>query len=116
MAQKNDIVLIYFEDKPLAFARIEGILSDAKPDWYHVKLLFLQVPLQVVTWILRDTYINGETFTMGGKKMRMEKVVCPPDNESPKEQKTESIPDGREKKATKSNKSKVISLADLKKK
>ena len=51
MADVNDLVLIYFEDKPLSFARIEEILPDAKPDWYHVKLLMLQIPPQYVTWI-----------------------------------------------------------------
>ena len=81
MAQENDLVLIYFEDKPLSFARIEGILADSKPNWYHVKLMLLQIPLQVVTWILRDVYINGEEFTMNGKRMRLEKVECP--QESP---------------------------------
>jgi hypothetical protein len=74
----NDVVLIYFEDNPVAFARIEDINADHKEDWYHVTLLMLQLPLQVVTWILRDVYIDGETFTMGGKKMRLEKVVAPP--------------------------------------
>lgn len=54
MAKENDVVLLCFEDKPLIFARIETILPDAKPDWYHVKLLILQVPLYSVTWILRD--------------------------------------------------------------
>jgi hypothetical protein len=77
MADINDVVLIYLEDQPLTFARIENILPDSKPDWYHVKLLMLQVPLQVVTWILRDVYINGETFTMNGKPMRLERVVSP---------------------------------------
>jgi hypothetical protein len=77
MATENDIVLIHFEDKPLSFARIEQILPDNKPDWYHVKLLMLQVPLQVVTWILRDRYIAGDEFTMNGKRMRLERVVCP---------------------------------------
>ena len=77
MAAENDIVLIYFEDQPLSFARIEAILPDSKPDWYHVKLLMLQLPLQVVTWILRDRYIMGDEFTMNGKRMRLEKVVCP---------------------------------------
>jgi len=82
MAQENDIVLIYFEDKPLAFARIEEISPDVKMDWYHVKLMILQVPLHVVIWILRDVYINGEEFTMDGKRMRLERVVCP---ETPEE-------------------------------
>lgn len=77
MAAENDLVLVYFEDKPLSFARIEEILPDSKPNWYHVKLMLLQIPLQVVTWILRDVYINGEEFTMNGKRMRLEKVVAP---------------------------------------
>jgi hypothetical protein len=77
MTTENDIVLIHFEDQPLSFARIEEILPDNKPDWYHVKLLMLQVPLQVVTWILRDRYIAGDEFTMNGKRMRLERVVCP---------------------------------------
>ncbi len=77
MAVENDIVLIYLEKQPLAFARIEEILADHKPGWFHVKLLLLQLPLQVVTWILRDAYIDGAEFTMGGKVMRLEKVVSP---------------------------------------
>jgi len=48
MAVEKDLVLIYLEDKPLAFARIESILPDSKKDWYHVRLLLLQIPLQVV--------------------------------------------------------------------
>jgi len=108
MTTEKDIVLIHFEDKPLAFARIEGILPDAKPDWYHVTLLMLQVPLQTVTWILRDVYINGETFTMNGKSMRLEKVEAPPeaqvDLENEKTAKTE-----------KNSAAKVISFSDLKK-
>src|SRR6056297_1366071 len=82
MAQENDIVLIYFEDQPAGFARIEAIAPDVKKDWYHVKLLVLQIPLQTVTWILRDVYINGEEFTMGGNRMRLEKVEAPADEES----------------------------------
>ena len=77
MAKENDVVLIYFENQPLSFARIEEILPDNKPDWYHVKLLMLQVPVQMVTWILRNAYINGEQFTMNGKKMRLERVIPP---------------------------------------
>ena len=88
MAKENDIVLIHFENQPLSFARIEQILPDNKPDWYHVKLLMLQVPLQVVTWILRDGYIMGDEFTMNGKLMRLEKIICPdtPTNEDDHEE------------------------------
>jgi hypothetical protein len=113
MAAENDLVLIYFEDKPLAFARIESILPDSKKDWYHVKLLLLQVPLQLVTWILKDVYISGTEFTMNGKQMRLEKV------ESPVEKKTtEKLQDDEAKKETAPNDkgAKVISLEDLKRK
>ncbi|UCD90210.1 MAG: hypothetical protein JSW04_01870 [Desulfobacterales bacterium] len=106
MTKENDIVLIYLEDEPIAFARIEQILPDAKKDWYHVKLLMLQVPLQVTTWILRDVYISGQAFTMGGKRVRLEKVVCPKDPD-PSDKKQE-MPE-------KQSSGKVISFADLKK-
>ena len=69
--------MIHFEEKPLSFARIEEITADHKPGWHHVTLLMLQVPLQVVTWILRDVYINGEEFTMNGKRMRLERIEAP---------------------------------------
>lgn len=86
MAQEKDIVLIYYEDQPASFARIEAIAPDVKKDWYHVKLLLLQVPLQTITWILRDVYINGEEFTMGGNRMRLEKIEAPPEEEPAAEQ------------------------------
>ena len=113
MTTENDLVLIYFEDNPLSFARVESILPDSKPDWYHVKLLLLQIPPRVVTWILRDVYINGTEFTMNGKRMRLEKVVVPEEpqaSEPMKEQKEKNKPPKDTETA------KVISLKDLKKK
>jgi hypothetical protein len=74
MASENDVVLIYFEDKPAVFARIEAIEPDIKKNWYHVTLLLLTIPTQTVTWILLDSYINGSPFTMGGKPVRLEEV------------------------------------------
>ncbi|EFK08727.1 conserved hypothetical protein [delta proteobacterium NaphS2] len=74
MAQEGDVVLIYHEKNPMAFARVEDIRPDIKKDWYHITLLLLTIPTQVVTWILKDDYINGEEFTMGGKPMRLEEV------------------------------------------
>ncbi len=109
MATENDIVLIYFEDQPLSFARIEEILPDSKPNWYHVRLLLLQIPLQVATWILRDVYINGEEFTMNAKRMRLEKVVAPEMTDTPQQ------PPKKDPAKKKNGGSKVISLMDLKK-
>jgi hypothetical protein len=108
MAKENDIVLIYLEDNPSTFARIESIKPDHKPNWYHVTFLILQVPVQVVTWILRDVYIDGETFTMGGKEMRLELIQCPEIQDA-----GESDTDGPSEKPA-GKKGKVISLADLK--
>ena len=113
MAAETDLVLIYLEDHPLTYARIEAILADAKPDWYHVKLLMLQVPPQIVTWILKDVYIDGTEFTMNGKRMRLERVVVPQEPQSEaKNTKSKEENASEQKKGT----GKVISLADLKKK
>ena len=109
MTTENDIVLIHYEDQPLSFARIESILPDNKPDWHHVKLLMLQIPLQVVTWILRDRYIMGDEFTMNGKAMRLERVVCP-DSSLDENDFSESVPNNPPPPAN--GKATVISLAD----
>ena len=108
MAQGKDIVLISLEDKPIFFARIESILQDSKPNWYHVKLLLLKVPLQVVTWILRDIYIDGAEFTMDGKKMQMQLVECPKDEK-------DAFEESKTKNKTEQKNAKVISLMDRKK-
>lgn len=107
MAVENDLVLIHFEDNPLMFARIEAITPDVKPDWYHVRLLMLQIPTQLVTWILRDIYIDGQEFTMNGKRMRLEKVEPPVEESIPAPQDPPAEPP--------SGGANVISLADLKK-
>ncbi len=74
MSIEGDIVLIYYKDQPGVYGRIERIEPDIKKDWYRVTLLLLTLPHQVVTWILREEYINGDDFTMGGNSMRMEKI------------------------------------------
>lgn len=106
---EKDLVLIYYEDKPLSFARIEAIEPDHKPSWYHVSLLLLQVPVQAVTWILRDAYIDGAEFTMNGKRMRLEKVV------SPHKAAAAEPPAETQTPARDPNGAKVISFADIKK-
>jgi hypothetical protein len=113
MAAENDLVLIHFEDKPLVFARIEEIQPNSKPDWYHVRLLLLQVPLQMVTWILRDIYIEGAEFTMNGQRMRLEKVVAPQQAQAPETTKQEQTPGSA---AGATGNAKVISLDAIKKK
>ncbi len=90
MTREGDLVLVYIEGKPAFFARIEKISPDPKPEWWQVKMLVLQVPLVTVTWILREPYINGEEFTMGGHPMRLIKVEAPEeDGPTFQEQETE---------------------------
>lgn len=74
MATIGDVVLIYCEEKPAFFARIEDITADQKRDWYQVRLLVLHIPLTETTWTLRDEYINGVAFTMNGRRIRIERV------------------------------------------
>lgn len=71
---EGDVVLIYFQDEPTVYARIEAIEPDVKKGWYRLNLLMLTLPPQVATWILREEYINGNPFTMGGRSLRIEAV------------------------------------------
>ena len=40
---EGDLVLIYFQDNPPVYARIESIEADVKKDWYRVNFLFLTI-------------------------------------------------------------------------
>ena len=74
MPLEGDVILVYYEEAPAVFARIEGIEPDVKKGWYQITLQLLTLPTQVVTWILRDEYLRGAPFTMGGRAMRLEEV------------------------------------------
>jgi len=80
MSAESDLVLIFWEDKPFTYARIEKIEPDHKKDWYHVTLLLLLVPTQIVTWILKDIYISGAEFQMEDHKVRLEPVISAVEN------------------------------------
>lgn len=111
----NDIVLVYVDKKPGFYARIDEISPDVKPGWWQVRLLVLTFPLQVFTWILDDFQIEGADFTMGGTPIRLEPVVSPVDDghQPAEEEKTgeQSEPQRQEQ-----GSSKVVSLADRRKK
>ena len=80
---EGDVVLVYFQEKPVFYARIESIMPDMKKNWYQVSLLLLTIPSQSVTWILKEEYINGASFTMGGNSVKLEevKVILPLDKD-----------------------------------
>ena len=119
MVQPGDLVLVYMEGNPAFFARIEMIRPDLKPEWYQVKFLILQIPLVVATWILRRAYIDGDEFTMGGRPVRVVKVVSPEEVEEAVESKLQEpvAPSKSTREAPESSgKGKVVSLADRRKK
>lgn len=98
--REGDVVLVHHEENPALYARIEAIGPDVKKDWFQVTLLLLTLPAQTVTWILREEYINGEPFTMGGQAMRLEKVERvqverKPDQEVPSAEKKEKETSGK---------------------
>ena len=74
MSTEGSVVLISYKDEPAMYARIENIEPDIKRGWYHVTFLLLTIPTQSVTWILREEYINGASFTMGGVPMTIKQV------------------------------------------
>ena len=79
---ENDIILVYIENRPSFFARVEKIYPDIKPRWWQVKLLVLQTPVANATWILDNEQIRGAEFTMNGTPIRIEKIVAPADSEN----------------------------------
>lgn len=74
---ENDVVLVYVNEQPAFFARVEKIGKDLKAGWWQVSFLLLQVPLTTYTWILDNEQIRGAEFTMKGTPIRIEKVVAP---------------------------------------
>lgn len=74
MSGEGDIVLINIKGQPTIHARIEAIEPDIKKGWYRVTLLLLSIPHQVITWILREEYINGAPFTMDGNPIMLLEV------------------------------------------
>jgi hypothetical protein len=86
MSQEGDLVLLHYQNQPALFARIDGIKPDVKKAWYQVTLLLLTVPPHSVTWILREEYINGAEFTMGGVPMKLQPVPMTTSSERGKAQ------------------------------
>lgn len=110
MTVQGDLILVTMEGQPAFFARIEEISADVKPEWFQVKMLVLQVPLMVITWILRESYISGEEFTMGGRPIQLTKVVAP---EQPEDAGTGEPQDPLKREGEKpAAGAKVVSLAD----
>ena len=114
MTTINDLVLVHIDHKPGFYARIEDSAPDVKPGWWQVKLLVLSFPLQIYTWILDNSQIDGAPFTMAGTPIRLEKVVSP---EPRQDGVAGAVVEGERREAKgKKESAKVVSLAERKKK
>jgi hypothetical protein len=83
MTDIGDVILVYIEEKPAFFGRVEDVIPDSKPGWVRLKFLILQVPPTIGEWILRPEYVQGNEFSLGGRKIRIEKVVAPVEIQDP---------------------------------
>ena len=88
---EQELVLIYIENKPAFYARIEKIWPDVKPGWWRVKFLALTFPVKIMTWIIDDEQIRGAEFTMGGIPIRIEKVAVPEEVEEHQPEKQKKV-------------------------
>lgn len=107
---EQDLVLIYIEEKPAFYARVENITADVKPKWWQVQFLILSIPAQLATWIIDDEQIRGADFTMGGTPIRIEKVRMPDITEHTGEDRKRSEKSAPEQE--KKQKARVLSLSD----
>lgn len=108
ITRPGDVLIIFHKEQPQGYARVEEITADVKPHWWQIRLTLLQLPPAQVTWILREEYIDGAEFTMGGEPLRLERldpVAAPPPPEEDQPVPKPEIPGGE----------KVVSLADRKK-
>ncbi len=76
MATINDLVLVHLDNKPAFYARINDINPDVKRGWYQVELLVLSQPSQTLVWILEESHLQGQEFTMGGRPVKL--ALIPP--------------------------------------
>jgi hypothetical protein len=85
MATINDLVLVHLDGKPAFYARIDDITPDVKRGWYQVELLALTLPPQTLVWILEETHLQGEEYTMGGRPVQLKLIPpkAPPQPGSP---------------------------------
>lgn len=94
LVRPRDVIAVYFEDKLAFYARVEEILPDIKRGWRQLRFLALVAPPQETIWILEPVQIDGQEFTMGGKKVRIERIPDAAPTPPPKEDHGDAAPSG----------------------
>ncbi len=107
MFHVGEVILVYIDNEPGFFARIEKIVPDHKKSWWQMSFLILSIPLKTMTWILDDEQMRGQNFTMNGVPMQIKKVEAP-ESEHFRDSKTR-VAEESEKKSDGGN---IISMFD----
>ena len=74
--KEQDLIMIYSNKLPAAFARVDRIRPDVKKGWWLVDMTVLNVPIRGMSWLVDTDHIHGAEFTLRGVPHRME--VIPP--------------------------------------
>ena len=82
MFKVGQVILVYVEDEPGFFARVEQVTPDRKKGWWNLTFLMLTIPLKTMTWILDEEQMRGQPFTMNGVSMQIKNVDAPEDDYS----------------------------------
>ena len=101
--QPLEVVLVFINEEPAFFARVENVKPDIKKKWWQLTLLMLTIPLKTIQWKLDDDQMRGHPFTMKSVPMQIRRV------ERPQE---EYAPPSHETKPENNSSSNVISLFD----
>ncbi len=99
----GEVVLVYLQNQPAFYARIEALEPDRKKGWWQLSFLILSIPPQLTTWILDDDQVRGSDFTIQGNPIRLERVKAPPPHET-----EEAAPENKERQSSEGGR--VISM------
>jgi len=71
-----DIFLFIKGSTPEFFARVEEILPDERPGWWHLEFTRIGVPMIPGRMLVSESHMNGESFTIEGIECMF--IVVPP--------------------------------------
>ncbi len=107
MFYTGEVILVYIDNEPGFFARVEEVKPDQKKGWWQISFLILAIPLKKMTWKLDDEQMRGQEFTMNSVPMQIKRV------EAPEEEYFKTSKEGEEKKKPGKDKGgNVISMFD----
>jgi hypothetical protein len=74
MVDKSEVVLIHLNGDPAYFARVDSIEADLNDGWWKLEFLLLTMPVERITWVIREEHMAGAQFMIGDTLIRIEQV------------------------------------------